>query len=61
MICDTMSSVDTHSFGNNINAVFTVKNPQIVNGCQTVNSIYEALKNVDPREWNKIIKILLLC
>lgn len=50
MICDTMSSVDTHSFGNNINAVFTVKNPQIVNGCQTVNSIYEALKNVDPRE-----------
>lgn len=50
MICDEMSSVETHSFGNNINAVFTVKNPQIVNGCQTVNSIYEALKNVDPRE-----------
>lgn len=50
MICDEMSSVEIHSFGNNINAVFTVKNPQIVNGCQTVNSIYEALKNVDPRE-----------
>lgn len=50
MICDKMSSVETHSFGNNINAVFNVKNPQIVNGCQTVNSIYEALKNVDPRE-----------
>ena len=50
MICDKMSSVKTHSFGNNINAVFNVKNPQIVNGCQTVNSIYEALKNVDPRE-----------
>lgn len=50
MICDEMSSVETHSYGNNINAVFNVKNPQIVNGCQTVNSIYEALKNVDPRE-----------
>lgn len=50
MICEEMSSIDTHSFGNNINAVFSVKNPQIVNGCQTVNSIYEALKNVDPSE-----------
>lgn len=50
MICDEMSSVETHSYGNNINAVFNVKNPQIVNGCQTVNSIYEALKNVDPSE-----------
>ena len=30
--------------------MFNVKNPQIVNGCQTVNSIYEALKNVDPSE-----------
>lgn len=50
MICDKMTSVETRSFGNNINAVFNVKNPQIVNGCQTVNSIYEALKNVDPRE-----------
>lgn len=50
MICDEMSSVETHSYGNNINAMFNVKNPQIVNGCQTVNSIYEALKNVDPSE-----------
>lgn len=48
MICEEMSSVETRPYGNNINAVFTVKNPQIVNGCQTVNSIYEALKNVDP-------------
>ena len=48
MICDEMTSVDTRSLGNNINAVFDVKNPQIVNGCQTVNSIFEALKNVDP-------------
>ena len=50
MICEEMSSVETRSFGNNINAVFSVKNPQIVNGCQTVNSIYEALKNIDPSE-----------
>lgn len=48
MICEEMSSIETHSYGNNINAVFNVKNPQIVNGCQTVNSIYEVLKNIDP-------------
>lgn len=29
-----------------MNASFTIDNPQIVNGCQTVNSIYEYLKNV---------------
>lgn len=50
MICEEMSSIETRPCGNNINAIFNVKNPQIVNGCQTVNSIYEALKNVDPRE-----------
>jgi hypothetical protein len=36
-----------------MNASFVIDNPQIVNGCQTVNSIYEALKNIDP---NKIEK-----
>lgn len=56
MICDKMSSVETRSFGNNINAVFSVTNPQIVNGCQTVNSIFEALKNIDPRELDKSYK-----
>lgn len=50
MICEEMSSIETRPCGYNINAVFSVKNPQIVNGCQTVNSIYEALKNVDPSE-----------
>lgn len=56
MICDKMSSVETRPIGNNINAVFNVKNPQIVNGCQTVNSIYETLKNVDPRELDQNYK-----
>lgn len=56
MICDEMSSVETRPCGNNINAVFNVKNPQIVNGCQTVNSIYEALKNVDPSELDQKYK-----
>lgn len=56
MICDEMSSIETHSYGNNINAVFNVKNPQIVNGCQTVNSIYEALKNIDPAELEQKFK-----
>lgn len=56
MICDEMSSVEIRPYGNNINAVFNVKNPQIVNGCQTVNSIYEALKNIDPAELEQKFK-----
>lgn len=30
-----------------------VENPQIVNGCQTVSTIYETLKNLDPNELKK--------
>ena len=48
IICDRMKKIETQSSTNNMNAVFGIDNPQIVNGCQTVNSIYEALKNVDP-------------
>lgn len=48
IICDKMSKITTQTSEYNMNAVFIINNPQIVNGCQTVNSIYEALKNVDP-------------
>jgi|AKZA01.1.fsa_nt_gi AIPR protein. len=48
LICNEMSSIQTVSSKFNRNAKFSIKNPQIVNGCQTVNSIYEVLKNVDP-------------
>lgn len=49
IICDKMKKIETKSNPtNNIHAVFDIENPQIVNGCQTVNSIYEALRNVDP-------------
>lgn len=43
IICDRMKKITT-----NVNASFDIDNPQIVNGCQTVNSIYEALKNINP-------------
>ncbi|OQB14301.1 MAG: AIPR protein [Firmicutes bacterium ADurb.Bin193] len=56
LICDTMSKPETKPRGNNINVSFDVTNPQIVNGCQTVNSIYEALKNVDPLTLSKDYK-----
>lgn len=51
IICDKMDSVVTkaHS-GTNLGASFSIYNPQIVNGCQTVNSIYEVLKNTNPNE-----------
>lgn len=48
IICNKMHKIETHPSNNNMSASFKVENPQIVNGCQTVNSIYEALKNVDP-------------
>ncbi len=48
VICDSMGSVETQHSDYNMNACFEITNPQIVNGCQTVNTIYEALKNMDP-------------
>lgn len=48
VICDSMSKINIQTSMYNMNASFTIENPQIVNGCQTVNSIYEALKNEDP-------------
>lgn len=56
LICEEMSKVNTRKSKNNINAFFNIKNPQIVNGCQTVNSIYEVLKNVDPNDLEKDYK-----
>lgn len=50
IICDKMHKFETHPSNNNISASFEIDNPQIVNGCQTVNSIYEALNNLDPCE-----------
>lgn len=40
-----MSKINTQA-NNLFSAYFTITNPQIVNGCQTVNSIYEALNNI---------------
>ncbi len=56
VICDKMSKIVTQPSEYNMNAVFTIDNPQIVNGCQTVNSIYEALKNIDPDKIEKEFK-----
>ncbi len=56
VICDKMDSVKTRSTGNNLNAYFRIKNPQIVNGCQTVNSIYEALSKVNPSKLSEEFK-----
>ena len=61
VICDRMTKIVTQPSDYNMNAAFTIDNPQIVNGCQTVNSIYEALKNIDPDNLEKILKIPLLC
>ena len=51
IICDKIDSAVTkiHA-GTNLSVSFSIHNPQIVNGCQTVNSIYEVLKNTNPTE-----------
>lgn len=56
VICDKMHKIESQRSENNMNAAFNIENPQIVNGCQTVNSIYEALKNVDPEDLEKEFK-----
>ena len=49
MICDDITSTTTvpSKPNSHIGICFKVKNPQIVNGCQTVNSIYSALSEYD--------------
>ena len=49
MICDDISSTSqvVRNPNSHIGVSFNVKNPQIVNGCQTVNSIYAALSEYD--------------
>lgn len=56
IICENMGKINTQSSEYNMNAFFNISNPQIVNGCQTVNTIYEALKNVDPSTLEKDYK-----
>lgn len=53
MICDKMHTTSTQSNNPRMNACFTVDNPQIVNGCQTVNSIYEAMNNIEANSLEK--------
>jgi hypothetical protein len=45
IICENMSPIKTGQVYKNIKASISITNPQIVNGCQTANSIYEALNN----------------
>lgn len=50
IICDSIKRSPHNPEAANLNIQFEIFNPQIVNGCQTVNSIYQVLKNVNPNE-----------
>lgn len=52
MICERIGSFETGTGNANphVGIRFTVENPQIVNGCQTVNSIFTALKEHDEED-----------
>ena len=56
LICEKMYGIETKNVAVNMDAAFKVDNPQIVNGCQTVNSIYEALKNINPNNLEEEFK-----
>ncbi len=50
VICDSIKKSLHKPSSTNLNIRYEIFNPQIVNGCQTVNSIYQVLKNVNPNE-----------
>lgn len=52
IICSKMGSVNPKGTkaDSHIGVTFTIDNPQIVNGCQTVNSIFSALKEYDDED-----------
>lgn len=56
LICDRISKTDNKndSLNSHVNVSFSVKNPQIVNGCQTVNSIYLALKEYEENDIDRL-------
>lgn len=56
IICDSMTKIETQPSDYNMNAKFYITNPQVVNGCQTVNSIYEYLQNIAPSELEREFK-----
>lgn len=56
LICDNMTTPKTQKSEYNMNVLFSVDNPQIVNGCQTVNSIFEYLNNIPPANLEKEFK-----
>ncbi len=58
IICSKMGSTKqkTPKPGSHIGLVFEIENPQIVNGCQTVNSVFSALKEYDEEDIEVIFK-----
>lgn len=47
IICKDIGKIKVKQNDSNLSSYFSITNPQIVNGCQTVNSIYEVLKNIE--------------
>lgn len=58
IICNRISSIKNHTQSKNphIGVAFDIQNPQIVNGCQTVNSIYAVLKDFDEDDLEETFK-----
>lgn len=65
VICDSVSEKNIHD--PNMNKAYTSENPQIVNGCQTVNTIYETLNKYSEEDMQEkftntyvMVKLLVL-
>jgi len=51
IVCEKIGTTETKRTGvPNSDAEIEIKDPQIVNGCQTVNSIFEALDSIDSQK-----------
>lgn len=63
VICDSVKKETIHDI--NLNRAYIAENPQIVNGCQTVNTIYETLNkysedNINSKFMNTFVMVKLL-
>ena len=63
VICDSVNEKTIHD--PNMNKAYTAENPQIVNGCQTVNTIYETLnrysiEDISDKFKNTVVMVKLL-
>ncbi len=52
--CEKLKEYEATKISSSAKAGFRLTNPQIINGCQTINSIFEVLSHRDPKDYEKV-------